>query len=103
MNKIKWSDILHDAADKYLSETSHWICSTNPDASSEFSCDCIIEAAQRLGNEAKGYDIVYDLEDNFGLNTGMLSFEEFEPGEERQGARYAWLKFAAMYYEEHGN
>jgi hypothetical protein len=38
-----------------------------------------------------------------GLDTGsMKQFNEFSTDEERQGARYLWLKFAALLAEEQG-
>lgn len=37
-----------------------------------------------------------------GLKTDVLDFQTFIPGDARQGARYAWLKFAALIAEEQG-
>lgn len=103
MNKIKWSAILHDAADKHLQETEFWVDGPR-EKESQYSCDCIYHAASSRKIETKTTKSFLDnLAENLGLDKGMDAFNEFEPGEERQGARYAWLKFAAMYYEEQGN
>jgi hypothetical protein len=96
----KWSEVLHRAADFHLESDAD----SFDERRSTFTCDCIRHAAKSItGSMESGDRIVSDLATFAGLNTGMRAFIEFPEGQERQSVRYAWLKMAAMYYEEQGN
>lgn len=102
------ADILHEAADEWLA------CSLGDydlGGKTKYSCNAIVEAL---------YDTVYDIEpmynrimeglENMGLDTESASVfiklgypdYSWEVFEETQGARYMWLKFAALIAEEQG-
>ena len=111
-NKVKISEVLHLAADKYLA--SNYVEYIGTDKS-RFSCCAVETTLDKLIDEKcviniKQYrnlwDTIHEGFENLGLDTGSLyAFEEFEKGkvtEESQGARYAWLKFCAMLAEEQG-
>lgn len=112
-NKVKISDVLHLAADKYLA--SDYVEYIDTDKN-RFSCCAVETVLDELLDEnctitMKQYSCLWDTIhkgfDNLGLDTGSLyAFEEFEKygriTEESQGARYTWLKFCAMLAEEQG-
>lgn len=95
------AEILHYAADVCLWDgitSVHW-----PDADPA-SCCAIGSACVALipkFSEEYFYRIDAGLR-NMGLNTDDVNFLTFQRGPKRQGARYAWLKFAAMIAEEQG-
>ena len=106
MKHITIAEILHHAADHCLS--------TNVDypympAESVYSCCAVMKATETLIGNIKGYeesDAVFrrveaGLE---AMGVDTESFKEFNdvPCEYRQGARYLWLKFAALMAEEQG-
>lgn len=94
---MKISEILHLAADRYL-----WDGVNHDDTSAEFSCYAIYDAIYFTENQNMKEAIDVGLT-NMGLCTYLgYSFDEFEEGEDRQYARYLWLKFAAMIAEEQG-
>lgn len=105
MKELKISEILHLAADKYLSATKdrqQWF--VNKEYESWFSC-CAVEAAiyQYVRQETedcylKTSDCVFQGLESMGCNTG--SFRLFEKSSDPQGDRYMWLKFAAIIAEE---
>lgn len=111
-NKVKISEVLHLAADKYLA--SDYVEYIDTDKS-RFSC-CAVEGVLddllveegiiNIKQYTNLWDTIHEGFENLGLDTGSLhAFEEFEKGEvteESQGARYAWLKFCAMLAEEQG-
>lgn len=99
----KFSEILHVAADKYLSEKQTFIPKVGIN-SSYFTCDCVRNAAmdEFEYNAEKAHKLIGRLEKDLGLDSGFNSFDKFRRGSQRQSVRYAWLKFAAMYYEEQG-
>ena len=112
--QIKISDVLHLAADKYLAKDRSE-CFIK--ALSHYSCCAIENALYELLETGLDMDSLIEAEDHYhciskGLeNMGLLTwsvrqFEEFEIGKditpESQGARYAWLKFAAMIAESQG-
>lgn len=104
------AEVLHLAADKYL-EYDHYYGIVGEFHKRElFSCDAVDSAAWE-SFQKWDHDILFDdfidpimrgLE-NMGVNTSSsIQFIEYSNLEERQGARYAWLKFAAMMAEEQG-
>ncbi len=108
MKKVTIADVLHYAADRCLSANSalpSW-----PAGKMRYSCDAINEACNKLYKNAPNW---YERQDmvnqtmkglrKMGLSTKSLSaFDDIPFGTERQGARYAWLKFCAMLAEEQG-
>jgi hypothetical protein len=70
---------------------------------SQYSCD----AFHHFNMHHITYEFQKEIEDflyELGLNPETINaFTEFEPGEERQSVRYAWLMFAADIAEEEGN
>lgn len=109
-NKIKISEVLHLAADRYLANDYVEYIGTDK---SRLSCCAVIEALDELIPETSLTKLWLEIHkaifkgfENLGLDTGsLLAFEEFEKGkvtEESQGARYSWLKFCAMLAEEQG-
>jgi hypothetical protein len=106
---IKISKILHQAADKYLWNGIGGRC---PSGKAEYSCEAVMFRLYELGYE-DWYELrlrIFDGMQRMGLNTHSLSaFDEFENQDNfvratpaSQGARYAWLKFAALIAEEQG-
>jgi len=97
----KISDILWDAANEYLSENySTYLRSRGYGWKSKYSC-CAVESAcyslskSSWDSEESPYNKTIDFLEEFGVNTNSFcEFDEFVPGEERQGARYLWLMFA---------
>lgn len=103
--KYTIADILHIAADEYLA----------PDHASigyriaQYSCDAIHWAVYKLSDEGELGDtriqaylrrIKRGLE-RMGLNVySMTAFSHIDDLDERQQARYGWLKFAALIAEE---
>jgi hypothetical protein len=87
--------LLHRAADRHLSSTDSYGWDKEVE-----SCSAVIVAAQKMDVD---YRPVWRELEKMGVNTRSIrQFEEFPPGPERQAARYAWLKFAAMIAEEQG-
>lgn len=109
MNMPTIAEVLHLAADKYL-YSSQLEC--NGRGASFYSC-CAIQSAL-MGCEWQGTlsisarkkleRRIFKGLKNMGLNPRAITqFNEFGTfSEESQGARYAWLKFAAMIAEEQG-
>lgn len=118
MSGPKISKVLHLAADKYLSEMPG-------DGKAKFSCWAIEDALNELApSRGRGaYDVCYHLPraakrisqrvqaglQAMGCETGSsYQFREFESKydglatPESQGARYLWLKWAALMAEEQG-
>ena len=85
------------AANKYLWDGF----SEFEDFAWEFSCAATDESDRVLASLDP-----WDLEDfleSLGVDVGgETEFDEFEFGEVRQGARFLWLDFAALYAEELG-
>ena len=87
---MKISERLHRAADVYLSAKDDETESTR-----YFSCDAVFFDSW----DKKTAEFLYDI----GLdNHGYHEFDEFRNGIKRQGARYLWLKFAALVAESEG-
>jgi hypothetical protein len=83
---MKISEVLHRAADERLSTGTDY-------HGYMYSCDAI-GCSQMSTLRFVG---------NLGVNTdGFHQFDEFHIGQERQGARYLWLKFAALVAEDEG-
>jgi hypothetical protein len=95
----KISEILHLAADEYL-----WTgYSKDPRNLSIYSCFAIDLAIDDLDLSASRTGKLFKGLGEMGLDIGSITaFEEFRYGPQRQAARYAWLKFAAMIAEEQG-
>ncbi len=95
------SEVLHDAADKYLAPNRevYWY-NTHME---QFSCCTIVWAA---GNDELEERTLKGLEE-MGCPTGSatafirLGYKD-AIDEETQGVRYMWLKFAALMAEEQG-
>ena len=106
-NKVKISEVLHLAANKYLAGYYAEYIYTNKN---RFSCRAVCGALDELITDAEVWlaihEEIFKGFENLGLDTESIrAFEEFEAEiltEESQGARYAWLKFCAMLYEEQG-
>lgn len=106
-NKVKISEVLHLAADKYLASDYEEYIDT---AKWRFSCCAVGSAIDNLVHDVTYNNTLRDnIQSNFeslGLESYTITaFEEFEKGivpEESQGARYLWLKFCAMLAEEQG-
>jgi hypothetical protein len=88
------AELLHRAADRHLSSAG----AGGRDKEVE-SCCAVIVAAQKMDVD---YRPVWHGLQEMGVNFSFYEFEEFPRGHERQAARYAWLKFAAMIAEEQG-
>lgn len=117
MSKIKISDVLHLAADKYLDDgviDLIYVYSRKH----VLSCCAIESAVYEVLSENSSifscstYDTLMETIEQGLTNMGLApqsteAFKEFENSfhkttPESQGARYAWLKFAAMIAEEQG-
>ena len=94
MNK-KMARILRDAANHYLWDGENYA----PDDQSAMSCLAVVDAAGDY--EEFDWPKISNYLEEFGLNPdGTHEFCEFASGEERQGARFLWLHFAALVSEE---
>lgn len=102
------AEVLHLAADKYLAANTQQY-HKNKD---RFSCTAVFEASRAL--RAENLDDIYDGLEAMGCPTSSryafqkLGYEDIrEFGNmrvfpETQGARFMWLKFAALIAEEQG-
>lgn len=102
---MKISKILHKAADKYLWDG--FGSPPNEEAQNEiYSCLAIHKVLiekQYANNFVSCEKIVSDFLKKMGLRTySNIEFAEFKNTEEAQGARYLWLKFAALVAEDEG-
>ncbi len=88
------AEVLHYAADNFLWHPE------NGENKFEPSCSAIYWACENLQISRKQREKIFKGLQNMGLDTSV--FDEFIPGAARQGARYAWLKFAALIAEEQG-
>lgn len=96
------ADILHITADRYLSkhgESNYPVC--------KYSCDAIdVVCALLFCSSDTRFAIEGRIKEglrNMGLNTdSLIAFDSFHDAEERQQARYGWLKLAALMAEEQG-
>lgn len=95
---MKISDILWEAANNHLWDGVE----PTPSLTTTFSCDTvhnICDIHGDPGDHLRCRDFFMEL----GLNPSSLSaFDEFQEGEEQQGARYLWLMFAYTYAKEQG-
>lgn len=97
------ADLLWRAANKHLNATAK-LWHGNGNGGGEFyTCDAIGRAAWVAGGPEKE---ARALVDELGLDAykqrQFSAFNEFRPGPECQGARYAWLMFASLYAQELG-
>ncbi len=91
---MKVSEVLWKAANEELWDGEDRGWEDNP-YDLEYSCYAIKAVA--YGVNTPVMDFIVEL----GVNSDSVRvFNEFEEGEARQGARYAWLMFASMYAEE---
>jgi hypothetical protein len=89
------AELLHKAADSHLSRAGVG----GRDKEVE-SCTAVVVAAEKMNVD---YRPVWHGLQEMGVYTfSFMQFEEFPRGPERQAARYAWLKFAALIAEEQG-
>lgn len=99
---MKISDVLWIAANEFLSTTDGMEL-VDGYLRSKYSCCAVEPVCEKLVRSSKiswnsvrnpyikTIGFLYEL----GVNTaGRCEFKEFEPGEQRQGARYLWLMFA---------
>lgn len=106
------AQILHLAADKYLSTTggehrslSDW---KSPNVKKRnYSCEAIIKAEGLWGSigwdNACRKSRAIKFTRSLGMKPSALKlFDKFKFGRERQAVRYAWLKHAAQIAEEQG-
>lgn len=92
---MKISEILHKAADEQL-----WDGCSRKVGKFEFSCDAIKTVA---GWSSKEAFVAQRFVNELGVPMYSLNaFINFKRTEDRQAARYSWLKFAAMVAEEEG-
>lgn len=104
---IKISEVLHLAADEYLSVDNYNIWGGCAACRTIYSCDAWDDALHHLLDNSAIHNQLYDViatgQKELGLDTDLMSeFNDIPAGEERQGARYAWLKFCALLAEEQG-
>jgi hypothetical protein len=102
---LKLSDILWHAANERLSTEDepsyqgHW-------PTRVYTCEAAAKAEIALGgNRNATYDdcLCHDFLVSLGVDCESIEqFDEFDPGMERQGARYLWLDFARLVAEEEG-
>lgn len=95
---IKISEIIHLAADKYLSEFKNGF--------DHYSCIAIRHAAEELIGNLDSREDTLNIIDCGLIELGVDTegFHEFDdiPEEHRQATRYQWLKFCALLAEEQG-
>jgi hypothetical protein len=94
-NKVKVSDVLWEAANKCLFDGEVGV--------SVYSCAAIAVCAHIL--KTPPHNTIWFLHNLGVVAYSMSEFNEFEAGEQRQGARYLWLMFAylvALDEEEQG-
>ena len=109
--EVKISKVLHLAADTYLAacaEDEGWL------GPYQYTCIAIKKALQVEVDKVSNANYVYHWLiiksglQNLGFtdDRGIEVFKEFEDGyeptEQSQGARYLWLKWAALMAEEQG-
>jgi|OpeIllAssembly_1097287.scaffolds.fasta_scaffold01773_5 hypothetical protein len=99
------SKLLRRAANKHLWDGKHsevWTKDSEvTDGKEPYTCDSIYRAAMANRSDWATYYAAMDFLRGLGCPTDSLrAFHEFTFGEERQGARYAWLMFAAAVAEE---
>ena len=101
------AEVLHYAADHQLEPCMDYNYHTHRKA--EYSCDAVYRAVCHLLPDESFY--VQDAFDKkikkgltrLGLKTdSCYQYKNITKGAKRQGARYAWLKFAALLAEEQG-
>ena len=95
---MKISEILHEAADVHLwdgIDDNGWL--------SSYSCCAVDDAIRKLAVPRIVEKSIFKGLQEMGVKIGFCNqFSEFPEGEQRQAARYNWLKFAAMIAEEQG-
>lgn len=103
---MKISEVLHLAADKYLSEDGVVHYKSYGFATERFSC-CAIENAIDELCVSQLEDSIFKGLQNMGCDTDDASLfkkygDHFEGNPDVQGMRYFWLKWAALMAEEQG-
>ena len=100
---MKISTLLHKAADKHL---AHNKASWDLGKKAKFSCHAVYDSCYPPYTEI--YEQILKGLKEMGCPigsctaTGLWNMDEFAVTEESQGARYMWLKFAALMAEEQG-
>jgi len=106
--KVTIAEVLHLAADEFLWVGNDCYFSTTFNTA---SCLAINEAIESLfpiefpienSQSSMMRETIMQGLENMGLDVDNINFGSFRYGSDRQGARYAWLKFAAMIAEEQG-
>lgn len=95
---MKISEVLHNAADHYLrygtKDKRKYAC--------VFSCAAVWEAVQQDEHPILKFSLIINRLREMGVNPeSMDEFFEFRK-RDKQGARYLWLKWAALMAEEQG-
>lgn len=87
---MKISDVLWIAANEHLSEVDFsYLRSNSFGWNRNYSCSAVYQVGEEFSSKTTAF--LHEL----GVNiNGFYEFDEFVPGEERQGARYLWLMFA---------
>lgn len=100
---MKISELLHKAADEHLAhDSASWAF----DGKAEFSCHAVWHACSPPYTEM--YEqILKGLKEmgcpvNSSYAPSLWEMNSYEVTEQTQGARYMWLKFAALMAEEQG-
>jgi hypothetical protein len=91
------AEVLHRAADDFL-----WDGREYASGGVAASCFAVEDAANSVGAADELVDRCFDGLKAMGVDVSKFDFGDFRDSPERQGARYAWLKFAAMIAEEQG-
>lgn len=95
---MKISDALHEAADNHL-----WDGIGFDTWGSGYSCFAVDDALRKLAVHHTVEQSIFKGLEEMGVDIERTDqFDEFPEGEQRQAARYNWLKFAAMIAEEQG-
>lgn len=95
MSTKRISEILWDAANLWLSDGSESLEFSEFHA---YTCYAVIAAEDESYPDKSNACVFLK---RLGCDCGSgRQFDEFSFGEQRQGARYAWLMFASMYAEE---
>ena len=104
---MKISEVLHLAAGKYLWDG---VTADSHRGHAEYSCDAVGDAIYAQYRtyitsieEQELLNDTYEHLQSLGVDSNKYDqFNEFEDNGQRQGARYLWLKFAALVAEEEG-
>lgn len=102
---MKISEILHKAADEHL---AHDRCSWAFYDKSKFSCFAVERTLEDIDNSRSTRRRIAKGLENMGCPVdssyapSLWGMDPYEVTKQTQGARYMWLKFAALMAEEQG-